>query len=96
MADCGLGPASWRFRGLGPPRGPLLRADSESPRKLRRTHPSRASGTGFEAFLGPEQFQVRTREAILHFTYGGLRIEADCSPDEHWADCGLHVGRPAI
>eukprot|EP00969_Alexandrium_andersonii_P135935 6014054-Alexandrium_andersonii.AAC.1 len=36
--------------------------------KRRRTHPSRASGTNFEAVPGPGQFQVRTREAMLHLS----------------------------
>eukprot|EP00969_Alexandrium_andersonii_P373934 15485125-Alexandrium_andersonii.AAC.1 len=30
-------------------------------------HPSRASGTNFEAVSGPAQFRVRTREAISAF-----------------------------
>eukprot|EP00969_Alexandrium_andersonii_P192837 8518836-Alexandrium_andersonii.AAC.1 len=55
-------------------------------------HPSLASGANYEAFLGPAQFQVRTHEAILHFTPGGSRIGADCSADGPWADCGLHLG----
>eukprot|EP00969_Alexandrium_andersonii_P102481 4523285-Alexandrium_andersonii.AAC.1 len=54
--------------------------------------PSRASGPNFEAAPGPAQFQVRRPEAVLHFPHGGLRIEADFSFDEPWADCGLHVG----
>eukprot|EP00969_Alexandrium_andersonii_P331735 14661234-Alexandrium_andersonii.AAC.1 len=41
-------------------------------------HPSGAPGANFEAAVGPPQFQVRTPEAILHFTHGRLRIEADC------------------
>eukprot|EP00969_Alexandrium_andersonii_P196743 8691862-Alexandrium_andersonii.AAC.1 len=64
--------------------------------KQHRTHPSGPSGTLFEAVPGPAQFQVRMREAILRFTHGGLRIEADWSIDEHWADCGLHFGHPAM
>ena len=59
-----------------------------TPRELR--------GAVSEADPGPAQFQVRTPEAILHFTLGGLRIEADWSTDEHWADCGLHFGHPAM
>eukprot|EP00969_Alexandrium_andersonii_P192620 8509050-Alexandrium_andersonii.AAC.1 len=59
-------------------------------------HPSGASGTTFEAVLGPGQFQIRTREAMLHFTHGGLGIGVDCSTAEHWADCGLHFGRPEM
>eukprot|EP00969_Alexandrium_andersonii_P323500 14293317-Alexandrium_andersonii.AAC.1 len=52
-------------------------------------HPSGGSGTNLGAVPGPAQFQVRTPEAIPHVTHGGLRIEADCSAEEHWADCGL-------
>eukprot|EP00969_Alexandrium_andersonii_P176739 7814769-Alexandrium_andersonii.AAC.1 len=48
-------------------------------------HPSRARGTDSEAFSWARAVQVRTLEAILHFTYGGLRVEADCSTDEHWS-----------
>eukprot|EP00969_Alexandrium_andersonii_P240435 10614601-Alexandrium_andersonii.AAC.1 len=59
-------------------------------------HPSGASGTNFEAVPWPAQFQVRTRETMLHFTHGGLRIEAGCSPGEHLADCGLHDGHLAM
>eukprot|EP00969_Alexandrium_andersonii_P142587 6304796-Alexandrium_andersonii.AAC.1 len=51
-------------------------------------HPSRDSAINFEAVLGPAQFQVRAREAILHCTHGGLRIGADCSTDAPWADFG--------
>eukprot|EP00969_Alexandrium_andersonii_P219000 9672732-Alexandrium_andersonii.AAC.1 len=47
----------WPFRDLGPPRGPLSRADSESAQKAHRTHPLGASGTTFEAVPGPAQFQ---------------------------------------
>eukprot|EP00969_Alexandrium_andersonii_P034643 1515587-Alexandrium_andersonii.AAC.1 len=64
--------------------------------KWRGMHPSRASGTSFEAAPGPAQFQVRTPEAILRFREGGLRIEADCSTDAPLADCGLHFGHPAM
>eukprot|EP00969_Alexandrium_andersonii_P268663 11872488-Alexandrium_andersonii.AAC.1 len=39
LADCGLEPASWRLRGLGPPRGPLARVDSESARKIVQNTP---------------------------------------------------------
>eukprot|EP00969_Alexandrium_andersonii_P142182 6285953-Alexandrium_andersonii.AAC.1 len=46
-------------------------------------HPSGASGTDFEIV------------AILHVQQGGVRIGAGCSPDEHWADRGLHVGHLA-
>eukprot|EP00969_Alexandrium_andersonii_P091265 4029574-Alexandrium_andersonii.AAC.1 len=56
-------------------------------------HPSGALGADFEVVPGPAQFKLRTLDAILHFTHGGLGIEADCSTDEHWADCGLHFGR---
>eukprot|EP00969_Alexandrium_andersonii_P157097 6944322-Alexandrium_andersonii.AAC.1 len=59
-------------------------------------HPSGASWTLFEAVLGPLQFKFRTPEAILHFSHGGLRIEADCSTDGHWADCRLRFGHPAM
>eukprot|EP00969_Alexandrium_andersonii_P161785 7150785-Alexandrium_andersonii.AAC.1 len=44
--------------------------------KLRKKHPSRASGTNFEAAPGPAQFQVRPPEASWRFPHGGLRIEA--------------------
>eukprot|EP00969_Alexandrium_andersonii_P065821 2902425-Alexandrium_andersonii.AAC.1 len=63
--------------------------------KPRRTHPLKASGTNFEVIPGPSRFQVRAREAMFKFTHGGLRIEADCSTDGPWADCGLHFGHPA-
>eukprot|EP00969_Alexandrium_andersonii_P279945 12375264-Alexandrium_andersonii.AAC.1 len=59
-------------------------------------HPSRASGTSCEAVSGHAQFPVRTREAILRVTHGGLRIGAECSTGEHWADCGLHFGPLAM
>eukprot|EP00969_Alexandrium_andersonii_P247611 10941350-Alexandrium_andersonii.AAC.1 len=59
-------------------------------------HPSGASGINFEAVPGPAQFQVRTPEAILYFTHGGLRIEAEWSPDGPCAHCGLHFGRPVL
>eukprot|EP00969_Alexandrium_andersonii_P271721 12009749-Alexandrium_andersonii.AAC.1 len=59
-------------------------------------HPSRASGTAFEADPGLAQFQVRMPEAILHFPQGGLQIEADCSTDGHWADCGLLCVHPGM
>eukprot|EP00969_Alexandrium_andersonii_P304706 13469088-Alexandrium_andersonii.AAC.1 len=39
-------------------------------------------GASFKVVPGPAQFQ------------GGLRIGADCSTHEHWADCGLHFGHP--
>eukprot|EP00969_Alexandrium_andersonii_P183566 8111280-Alexandrium_andersonii.AAC.1 len=56
--------------------------------KRRGAHPSGASGTNFEAAPGPAQFQVRTPEASVHVTLGGLRrIEADCSIDGPSADC---------
>eukprot|EP00969_Alexandrium_andersonii_P215115 9500774-Alexandrium_andersonii.AAC.1 len=29
---------------------------------------------------------------MLHITHGRWRIGADCSTDEHWADCRLHFG----
>eukprot|EP00969_Alexandrium_andersonii_P037324 1635745-Alexandrium_andersonii.AAC.2 len=65
--------------------------------KRRRTHPSGASGTNFDAGPGPAQFKLRTPpEAILHFALGGLRIKADCSTNAPWADCGLHFGNPAM
>eukprot|EP00969_Alexandrium_andersonii_P077274 3406956-Alexandrium_andersonii.AAC.1 len=50
----------------------------------------------FEAVPGPAQFQVRTPEAMLHVRQLGLRIGADCSTDEHWVDCGLHLGHLAM
>eukprot|EP00969_Alexandrium_andersonii_P216879 9579549-Alexandrium_andersonii.AAC.1 len=59
-------------------------------------HPSGASGANFQAIPRPARFQVRMPEATSHFPQGGLRIEADCSTDEHWADCGLHVGHLAM
>eukprot|EP00969_Alexandrium_andersonii_P245534 10850761-Alexandrium_andersonii.AAC.1 len=59
-------------------------------------HPSGALGINFEAVLGPAQFHVRTPEAILHVTCGGLRIETDWSPHGPWADCGLHFGPLAM
>eukprot|EP00969_Alexandrium_andersonii_P190480 8414849-Alexandrium_andersonii.AAC.1 len=43
--------------------------------ELRKTHPSGASATGGAA-LGPAQFQVRTSEAMLQFTY--TRRIVDC------------------
>eukprot|EP00969_Alexandrium_andersonii_P350101 15432523-Alexandrium_andersonii.AAC.1 len=61
-----------------------------------RDSPSRASGTSFEAVSGPVQFKLRTPGAILHFTHGGLQIEADCSTDGPWAYCGLHCGCPSM
>eukprot|EP00969_Alexandrium_andersonii_P084874 3743783-Alexandrium_andersonii.AAC.1 len=62
-------------------------------RSRTRLLPSGAPGTNSGAVLGPAQFQVvRTLEACLHCTHGGLRIEAGCSADEQWADCGVHVG----
>eukprot|EP00969_Alexandrium_andersonii_P066161 2918246-Alexandrium_andersonii.AAC.1 len=33
---------------------------------------------------------------MLQFTHCGLRIEADCRTDEHWAVCGLHFGHPEM
>eukprot|EP00969_Alexandrium_andersonii_P278944 12328251-Alexandrium_andersonii.AAC.1 len=59
--------------------------------KRHRTHLSGAPGTNFETVPGPAQFQVRTRDAILNFPQGALRIGADCSMDGPWADCGLHT-----
>eukprot|EP00969_Alexandrium_andersonii_P038332 1679139-Alexandrium_andersonii.AAC.1 len=54
-----------------PPRGPQNSTSRRQIRNLRekqrRTDPSGASGTDFEAVPGSAQFQVRTREAILHF-----------------------------
>eukprot|EP00969_Alexandrium_andersonii_P275648 12182290-Alexandrium_andersonii.AAC.1 len=44
--------------------------------------------------LGPAQFQVRTCEAFLQFTHGGLQIEADCSTDWPWA-CLLYTSDAA-
>eukprot|EP00969_Alexandrium_andersonii_P220244 9726878-Alexandrium_andersonii.AAC.1 len=61
----------------------------------RGTHPLGASRAHFEADPEPAQLQCPAREVILRFTYGGLRIEADCSRDGPWAVCGLHFGRPA-
>eukprot|EP00969_Alexandrium_andersonii_P169837 7508751-Alexandrium_andersonii.AAC.1 len=43
---------------------PLSSSDSESVRNPCRIHPSLASGTNFEAFLGPAQFNLRTPQAI--------------------------------
>eukprot|EP00969_Alexandrium_andersonii_P202501 8947228-Alexandrium_andersonii.AAC.1 len=60
------------------------------------THPSGASGAHVEAVLGPAQFQVRTRDAVFHFTHGELRIEVGCGTDGPWADCGLHFGPLAM
>eukprot|EP00969_Alexandrium_andersonii_P351304 15435146-Alexandrium_andersonii.AAC.1 len=39
LADCGLEHAGWRFRDLGPPRGPRSWADSESARKTAQRAP---------------------------------------------------------
>eukprot|EP00969_Alexandrium_andersonii_P165152 7299500-Alexandrium_andersonii.AAC.1 len=39
LADCGLELADSRFRDLGPPRGPLSRADSESARETTQNAP---------------------------------------------------------
>eukprot|EP00969_Alexandrium_andersonii_P353146 15439225-Alexandrium_andersonii.AAC.1 len=64
--------------------------------QLRRAHPSRASGANLEAVPGPAQFKLRSPEAILHFIHGGLRIEAHCSTDGPFADCGLHSGPLAM
>eukprot|EP00969_Alexandrium_andersonii_P295298 13053621-Alexandrium_andersonii.AAC.1 len=64
--------------------------------KPHRTHPSGASGTHFDAVLGPAQFQVRTLGAMLHVLQGGLQIEADCSTGRPQADCGLHFGHLAM
>eukprot|EP00969_Alexandrium_andersonii_P065891 2904840-Alexandrium_andersonii.AAC.1 len=61
-----------------------------------RDSPSRASGTRFGAVSGPAQFKLRTPEAILHCTHGGVRIEADGSPDGPCVDCGLHFGALAM
>eukprot|EP00969_Alexandrium_andersonii_P115779 5120460-Alexandrium_andersonii.AAC.1 len=61
-----------------------------------RAHPSGASGANFEFVPGPAQFKLRAPEAILRLTHGGLRMEADCSPDEPLADCGLHFGPLAM
>eukprot|EP00969_Alexandrium_andersonii_P248566 10982927-Alexandrium_andersonii.AAC.1 len=35
-------------------------------------------------------------EAMLRVPHDGLRIEADCTTEGHWADCRLHFGRPAM
>eukprot|EP00969_Alexandrium_andersonii_P330292 14596907-Alexandrium_andersonii.AAC.1 len=58
--------------------------------------PLGASGTSFEATSWPEQFKLRTLEAMLHVQQGGLRIEADCSAHGPCADCGLHFGPLAM
>eukprot|EP00969_Alexandrium_andersonii_P357226 15448311-Alexandrium_andersonii.AAC.1 len=63
---------------------------------MPQSAPRASFGGTFEAVPGPAQFQVRTPEAILHVPKRGLRIEADCSPGEHWVDCGLHVGHTRI
>eukprot|EP00969_Alexandrium_andersonii_P322631 14255273-Alexandrium_andersonii.AAC.1 len=63
--------------------------------KWRRTYPSGASRTTFEAVPGPAQFQVRARGAVSHFTHGGLRIDANCGTDGPWVDCGLRFGHLA-
>eukprot|EP00969_Alexandrium_andersonii_P275786 12189230-Alexandrium_andersonii.AAC.1 len=55
-----------------------------------------ASETNIAAAPGPAQFQVRTPQAILHVTHGGLRIEADCSTDGPSTDCGPHFPHPAM
>eukprot|EP00969_Alexandrium_andersonii_P321115 14188915-Alexandrium_andersonii.AAC.1 len=61
------------------------------------THPSRASETNVEAAPGPAQVQLRTLEAMfLHVARCRLRIGADRSTDERWADCGLHFGPLAM
>eukprot|EP00969_Alexandrium_andersonii_P310746 13731206-Alexandrium_andersonii.AAC.1 len=57
-------------------------------------HPSGACGATFEAVPGLAQFELRTHEAILHSSQGGLPIVAGCSIDRPWADCGLHVWVP--
>eukprot|EP00969_Alexandrium_andersonii_P216520 9563535-Alexandrium_andersonii.AAC.1 len=58
--------------------------------------PREILGANFEAVPGPAQFKLRSPEAALHVTHGGLRIEVDCSVARPWADCGLHFGRPAM
>eukprot|EP00969_Alexandrium_andersonii_P326245 14415405-Alexandrium_andersonii.AAC.1 len=47
-------------------------------------------------FPGPTQVKLRTPEAVVRFRQGGLLIEADCSTDENWVDCGLHSGLLAM
>eukprot|EP00969_Alexandrium_andersonii_P295632 13068298-Alexandrium_andersonii.AAC.1 len=41
LADCGLELATWRFRGLGPPRASLSWANSESARNNGSERPPR-------------------------------------------------------
>eukprot|EP00969_Alexandrium_andersonii_P264197 11676840-Alexandrium_andersonii.AAC.1 len=57
LEDCGSGPSTSLFRGLGPPRSPLSFADSESARDLHKIHPVGALGTALEAVPWPAQFQ---------------------------------------
>eukprot|EP00969_Alexandrium_andersonii_P033767 1475989-Alexandrium_andersonii.AAC.1 len=56
-------------------------------------HPSGHSVTDLGVDSGAMQFQVCLHAAMLHVPHGGLRIEADCNTVEHWADCGLRLGR---
>eukprot|EP00969_Alexandrium_andersonii_P280494 12400971-Alexandrium_andersonii.AAC.1 len=57
LADCGLEPASWRFRDFGPPRSMFSWVGLESAREVAQNPPSGASGTNFEAIPGPAQLQ---------------------------------------
>eukprot|EP00969_Alexandrium_andersonii_P061632 2716804-Alexandrium_andersonii.AAC.1 len=59
-------------------------------------HPSGALGPNFESVPGHAQFKLRTHDATLNCRKGALRIEAGCSTDGPWADCGLHSGRLAM
>eukprot|EP00969_Alexandrium_andersonii_P203328 8984787-Alexandrium_andersonii.AAC.1 len=47
LEGCGLEPASWQFRDLGPPRGPLSWADSASARETAQKAPLGSSGDLF-------------------------------------------------
>eukprot|EP00969_Alexandrium_andersonii_P106122 4681390-Alexandrium_andersonii.AAC.1 len=81
-----MGACDFAISGALDPLKPRFRGQIRNLReKWRRAHPSRVRRANFEAFPGPTQFQVRTPEAILQYTHGGLRIEADWSPDGPWA-----------
>eukprot|EP00969_Alexandrium_andersonii_P196546 8683628-Alexandrium_andersonii.AAC.1 len=72
VQDCAI--ADWQVAVSGP-LDPCCRRQIRNLRgKRRREHPSRASGTNFEAVPGPAHFNLRTRQAILHVRQGGLRI----------------------
>eukprot|EP00969_Alexandrium_andersonii_P239704 10582110-Alexandrium_andersonii.AAC.1 len=45
------------------------------------------------ASLVGSEMCIRDRLRVPH---GGLRIEADCSRDWPWADCGLHFEHIAL